>query len=423
MGCVSLSDRSRYRRSVRTLRVGARVADPHHSVLAPTGQENPLELSMLLVAVWWVVGWALCFRVPRLPPATSSAGSPGPVAPQISVVVPARDEAHALPTLLAGLARQTRAPAEVVVVDDDSTDGTGAVARAGGARVVMPAAVPDGWTGKAWACDRGVAAATGEVLVFLDADTDPGPELLERVEAERARTGGLVSVQPYHRMRRPYERLSAFFNLIAMMGTGIASVRPGARTIGAFGPCIAIDRATYTRVGGHAAGRADVLDDVSLATRARDSGTPVDCFGGRGLVELRMYPGGVRSLAEGWSKNFAAGAVTTPIVRLLLIVGWFGACLGTGYSGVRVLADVLTGGSPAGVDALIYLAFALQLWWMWRALGNFTVISALLYPLLALGFVLVFAGSVVLAARGAVRWKGRTVRTSPAPPDRPKRVG
>ena len=88
-----------------------------------------------------------------------------------------------------------------------------------------------------------------------------------------------------------------------------------------------------------------------------------------------------------------------------------------------MLADVLTGGSPAGVDALIYLAFALQLWWMWRALGNFTVISALLYPLLALGFVLVFAGSVVLAARGAVRWKGRTVRTSPAPPDRPKRVG
>ncbi len=381
---------------------------------------------MVLVAVWWVVGWTLCFRVPRLPaPGASPAapGSPDSPRPGVSVVVPARDEAHALPTLLRGLARQTRPPLEVLVVDDDSTDGTAAVAVAGGARVIDAVPLPDGWTGKAWACDRGAAAAAGAVLVFLDADTDPGPDLLARVERERARAGGLVSVQPYHRMRRPYERLSAFFNLIAVMGTGIASARPGARVVGAFGPCLALDRATYARAGGHAAGRGDVLDDVSLATRVRASGAPVECFGGRGAVEFRMYPGGIRALAEGWSKNFAGGAASTPIVRLLLIVGWFGACLGTGYSGIRVLVDAVAGGSPSGVDAVIYLAFALQLWWMWRALGNFTVISALLYPLLALGFVVVFAGSVVLAARGAVRWKGRTVRTNPALPDRPKRVG
>jgi len=100
-------------------------------------------------------------------------------------------------------------------------------------------------------------------------------------------------------------------------------------------------------------------------------------------------------------------------VRLLLIVGWFGACLGTGFSGARVLVEVVSGGSASGVDAVVYAAFAFQLWWMWRALGNFTLISAVLYPVLALGFLIVFAASVVLAARGAVRWKGRTIPTKP----------
>jgi 4,4'-diaponeurosporenoate glycosyltransferase len=366
---------------------------------------------VLLVAVWWVVGWALCFRVPRLPDFAPVEAAPllAPSGP--AVVIPARDEAHAIPTLLAALARQTEPAAEIVLVDDESSDGTAAVAVAAGARVVAASARPPGWTGKAWACDRGAAATAAPVLVFLDADTAPGPELLARLERQRARSGGLVSVQPYHRMLRPYERLSAFFNLIAVMGTGIASVRPGARTVGAFGPCLAVDRATYERAGGHAAGRGEVLDDVSLAARVRATGAPVESFAGRGTIEFRMYPGGLRSLFEGWSKNFAAGAAQTPLVRLLLIVGWFGACLATGFSGGRVLVDLVSGSQVSGTDAVVYLAFATQLWWMWRALGNFTVVSALLYPVLALAFLVVFVGAVVLAARGSVRWKGRTIPT------------
>ena len=85
--------------------------------------------------------------------------------PRISIVVPARDEAHNLPRLLASLAALTPAPAEVIVVDDHSTDGTGDLARAAGATVVVPPPLPPGWLGKAWACHAGAQVATASPTV------------------------------------------------------------------------------------------------------------------------------------------------------------------------------------------------------------------------------------------------------------------
>jgi 4,4'-diaponeurosporenoate glycosyltransferase len=100
-----------------------------------------------LLAVTWIIGWLLLWRVPRLPPASSAA--PGG---RVSVVVTARNEAGRLPGLLAALAVQTRPADEVLVVDDDSEDETRAVAAAGGADVIAAPPLPDGWTGKTWAC-------------------------------------------------------------------------------------------------------------------------------------------------------------------------------------------------------------------------------------------------------------------------------
>ncbi len=112
---------------------------------------------------------------PRLGPRgrrrTLSAAAP--VCARISVIVPARDEAARLPRLLDSLAADAQ-PYEVLVVDDRSTDGTAAVARAAGATVV-PAERPAGWSGKAYACWAGAQAAQGDLLVFLDADVEPAP--------------------------------------------------------------------------------------------------------------------------------------------------------------------------------------------------------------------------------------------------------
>ena len=352
-----------------------------------------LPLRALLVGLGWFVGWWLLWRVRTIPLMNDFVP-----APRVSVVVPARDEERTLPTLLAALAIQTEPAAEIVVVDDHSSDGTRSVAASTGARVVEAEPLPDGWTGKTWAMWRGAQAAHEDVVVLLDADVEPSEYLLARLAAAFARVQGLLSVQPYHRVRRWWERASAFFNVVAVMGVGIASPRPSRRP-SAFGPCMVSRRDSFLEHCAHPSVRGAVLEDVALARRFAAAGEPVMTFGGRDLVAFRMYDRPAR-LVEGWSKSFVAGAGSIPPVRLLLIVGWITACLSAGWG--------VIGGSTLAVS--LSAAFAVQLFVMLRQVGSFGVVSALLYPVLGIVFVALFAWALVLAARGEVRWKGRTIR-------------
>src|SRR5690606_17072479 len=152
--------------------------------------------------------------------------------------------------------------AEVVVVDDDSTDGTPSVASSHGATLVSAPPLPDGWGGKAWACQVGAEAAGGEVLVFVDADVRFAPGALGRVVATLDERGGLVSVQPFHVPGSPAEHLAGLFNVVSIAAIDVASPlgrRAGSR--GAFGPVLACRRADLERAGGHAVVGARVNDD------------------------------------------------------------------------------------------------------------------------------------------------------------------
>jgi len=144
--------------------------------------------------------------------------------PSASVVIPARNEEATLPGLLASL--RALPLVEIVVVDDSSVDATAAVARSGGATALPASPPPPGWTGKAWACQLGAGAARGDLLLFLDADTVLEPDALAGLLELHERHGGLVSVQPYHRVEHTYEQLSSYFNVMSLMavGAGLAVV-------------------------------------------------------------------------------------------------------------------------------------------------------------------------------------------------------
>ena len=178
---------------------------------------------VLLVAAlcpWWLL------RDLRTLPAGPAAAARTPSSPSISVVIPARDEEHTLPLVLASLARLSVPVDEIVVVDDGSSDRTAEVARAAARARGRGNAPAAGWTGKAWACQTGAGATTGGLLLFLDADTALAPDAMDGLLALHEQHGGLVSVQPFHRVVRPYEQLSAYFNVVSLLASGAFTRRP-----------------------------------------------------------------------------------------------------------------------------------------------------------------------------------------------------
>jgi len=340
---------------------------------------------LLVTLVLWAAGF---FLVSRLRPVAAAPASRS--SPTVSVVIPARNEAHNLPGLLRSLASQSVTPHEVIVVDDGSTDGTAKVARDLGAKVLASPPLPEGWRGKTWACHQGAQAARGELLLFVDADTWFEPAGLARILGSYA--GGAFSVGPYHAVGRPLEDLSLFFNLSMSVGTV---------PDGLFGPMLLVDRESYRRAGGHEAVKHRILENFVLAGRCRAAGVPTRSVTGRGALAFRMYPHGLREVVAGWTKAFASGAGQTPRGVLWLIVAWM---IGLMFA---PLGWVLSGDWPQW--GAVYLLCAAQVSWLSRHVGAFRWYSALLYPVPLIFFFAVFARSALRSGR-PVTWKGREIR-------------
>ena len=358
--------------------------------------------------VFWFLFFLFLWKVPLLIEKRDQAESPADPL-RVSVIIPSRNEEKNLPTLLSSLAAQSWPPAEVLIVNDNSTDGTARLATAGGARLWNLAGLPEGWTGKAHACWQGALASCGEILVFLDADTVLEEDGLKGLIGAYLQTGGLISVQPYHRMEKPYERLSAFFNLILFLSMNISSPYKWLnRPRGAFGPCLVCGRQDYFSLGGHQAVKSEIIEDMALARLALKRGFPVHCFAGKGLISFRMYPGGLKHLTEGWTKNFATGAGRTEFSLFLVAFGWVAGALTGPLDIIKGLANdniflLKTGG-------ILYLMYSVQICYFLKKLGNFGALAAALYPVHLLFFIWIFLRSLVYThLLGYVYWKGRKI--------------
>lgn len=350
----------------------------------------PSPTSSALYLIGFAAGWFLLWRRRTLPPA--KGGAAGAQRPAVAVVIPARNEAHALPSLLIPLLDQAKPGDEVVVVDDGSTDATAQVARELGATVVTAPPLPEGWAGKPHACAVGVEETSAPLLVFLDADVAPPADLLDRLAGEVDRTPeALVSVQPWHRTIRPYEQLSLVFNLAALMGTS-AFTPLGERVSSpmAFGPVLACRRSAYQSAGGHRhpAVRHAVAEDLALAEQFGSSSLYV---GAPGDITFRMYPKGLRGLWQGWTKNIATGAAEARWWVTLLAIAWVASLAGGWYTSVWMYG--------ASVGQTLILG---------RRVGRCGLFTALAVPLLVAFFLVVFLRSTTLTVlRREVTWKGR----------------
>lgn len=361
-----------------------------------------LWIELFLALTGFFMTFVLFCRFPKLPPEANVSS-----VPRVSVVIPARNEAGNLPRLLAALKNQTVFPFEILVVDDASQDQTAEIARGFGVQVITPPQKPEGWVGKCWACQFGAEHASGELLLFLDADVDLAPDGLSRLIAAYEKNQTALSVQPYHLPKKAYEQLSLFFNLIQVAANGSALKTPV--SLGLYGPVILIPRAQYAVIGGHAHIRGNILEDMAFGELLRQTKIPYRLFIGDSGLSFRMYPEGFKSLLQGWTKNLAAGAAKTPFPLSLAVFLWIMSAISVP---LHLIIFALTG-LAFGVYAygVLYVCWVAALLFTARRVGRFSPLSILLFPVPTAVFLAVFVVSLLKRLFGwNVIWKGRAIR-------------
>ncbi len=376
---------------------------PRRRVL-PLWTVGLIVLLALVVLVYQGAAILFAYQMPELGPAPPGAPPSG----RVSVIIPTRNEAEDLPGTLESLLAQDDPNLEIVVVDGGSTDGTQAVVAAHGARVrrIDEAPLPAGWVGKNWACWTGAQSTEGEWLLFLDADVRTVPSAVRSVvgyaDSERA---DLVSISPRVEMVGFWERvvLPFFVQMVLVYFRAPRVNDDSSHAAIANGQFLLIRREMYRRLGGHAAIRSYVLEDVELARRVRGLHGRLRMTSSPDLATTRMYRN-CAEMFEGLLKNvhggeFSAARQTGFLVGL---VGLFWLPLAVLPLGLWTGSLVLT-----LLGAFLWVALFGKHVGFARGLGA-PAAYGLLYPL-AVGYYVVLVGTSLVRGvrRRPVEWKGR----------------
>jgi hypothetical protein len=326
----------------------------------------------------------------------------------VTAIVPARNEAQVIAACVESLARQPEI-AEIVVVDDQSADGTADVVRRltpeiPHLRLQETREVPPGWVGKNNACWMGAEAAKGNWLLFTDADAELLTAAVARaLQLARQTKAGLISFSPEQVTKTWYEKalIPFVYCRLARHFSFEAVNDPKSDAAAANGQFLMIRRDAYEAIGGHASVAAEVLEDVALARRAKAAGQGIWFGPGKGIVRARMYRS-FEAMSEGWTKNLylLTGGTPGAVCReLLSVVPW-----------VPILLLVMGMKLPFALLAGLALLLARHAAYGSRLASNGFRLRDILYyvPGVAL-YAGVLWASYRAHVKGRVAWKGREV--------------
>jgi chlorobactene glucosyltransferase len=375
----------------------------------------------ILATLPWVLGPLLMiWRARGSPRLDGESAEIAPDPPLVSVIVPARNEAHNIERCVRSILRSLWPVLEVIVVDDRSGDETGSLARALGAadsrvRVIDGAWVPEGWFGKQWACAQGADAARGSTLIFTDADTEHAPTLIPRsMHAMRARALDFFTVAGQQVLGSFWERavMPQVFYMIATRYGGAGAVNRARRSRDkiANGQYLCFTRACYDALGGHESVRGKAAEDLALAQLVYACGMRGELALGPNDLSTRMYTS-LAEIVNGWTKNMVtAGVDSLPagvVPRLLLPVLLLIVPLMHLAPVVVLISAALV---PVAASALAWAtacSVLLLVWWTCIYVRVFRQppLYALALPVGA-AIVLFIIARATLRGRG-VEWKGR----------------
>ena len=372
----------------------------------------PLFIFDALVFLAVVVPFVLLVRsrnaIPKLP-----ACKRDPEPPRLSVVVPARDEARAIGRAVDSLLSQDYPDLEIVVVDDRSRDATGAVVgelakHDSRIRAIRVAELPAGWLGKNHALWRGAERASGEWLLFTDADVVFGPGALRRAVGY-AVTEGLDHLTLAPRLVARGLALRAFvaffaYAFIALWGAYLANDPKSARGVG-IGAFNLVRRSAYERIGTMRALSLRPDDDIRLGRRLRGFGFRQRVLNGNDLLSVEWYPS-LGAAISGLEKSMYS-SLEYRVRDALGVVVYLLATMVWPFVGVIVL-----GGIDRVLLGIVVVCLAAGLLETYRqsteALTPSALLLALLLPFSALCFAYAIVRSAYLAETRGVRWRGTT---------------
>ena len=323
--------------------------------------------------------------------------------PAVSVLIPARNEEATISAACAHVLASTGVELELIVLDDHSTDRTGAILAAIAdprLRIAGAPSLPAGWSGKQHACARLATLARHELMIFVDADVRLAPDAAARMAGYmQANPVGLASGFPHQIVVTWSEILLLpliHFLLLGFLPMGLMQ-RSRAASLGAgCGQLFIARKADYQRAGGHAAIRASLHDGIKLPRAFRAAGIQTGLFDANDLAECRMYSSAA-ALWEGLTKNATEGMATPPALPIWTII----------LAGGQILPLILFVTAPgwlAGAAVLASIGLRLLLAWRLRQ----PVISALLHPLGVAALLVVQWSALIRSLRGKpATWRGR----------------
>lgn len=353
------------------------------------------------------VMWIGLLLVPWLPWRVREHLEPEPAgkadASGVTVLIPARDEATVLARTLAGLRVQGEG-LRIIVIDDESTDGTAAIARSAGAEVVAGSARPEGWAGKLWALEQGLRQVQTPFVLLLDADIELKPGMLTAL-LQRKQVQGVQFISLMADLRRTSFwdalLLPAFVYYFKLLYPFAVSNSGSRWVAAAAGGCVLVEARALRAAGAFASLRDALIDDCTLARRIKDSGARTWTGLSRGVVSLRPY-GSLGSIYQMVARS-AYTQLRYSVLLLLLVTALFALAYWL------PLAALLSA-SPNSVEvAIVALAAMVASYIPTLRYYGVPVYHALLLPVTATLYLAMTWGSALRYWRGVRSlWKGRS---------------
>ena len=340
--------------------------------------------------------------------------------PEVSVIIPARNEEASLADCLGTLVGQAGPSYEIIAVDDHSTDQTRAIAEGFPVRVITADPLPEGWSGKCNAAWSGAKIAQGQWLLFTDADTKHAPNSIAGGLQEATESSAdLLSYSPKQEVGSLTERalMPVIFGELATTYPPKDVCDPSSPTAAANGQYLLIRREVYDAIGGHVAVATTILEDVELAKRAKQAGHKL-YFHYSDLVSTRMYRS-FGEMWEGWTKNLALLFPNTRGLAVRRAIEFAVIVVAAAFAIVAGLQDE----KVAFVIAAAVTAQWLYLFWKRIRLAHFDWLSSALSLFGLPLFALLLWNSDISHKRGLVRWKGREYSAENEPKTEEAEIG